>query len=250
VGLRKNKKAIAMYVVVILIIAAVVAVVLFNAAGRLRDLIEKKADEDTCRFSVMVNSEVKDATKSMLENTPLQCIANLYKAKPSNLKIDDTDSIVTQLDDCWYKMGAGDFKVYGNEILDQAFCIVCSEFTVNNKITEEELIKRLKERNSKYDEDETIHKFLHYEGKLTWNHNIFDESGIRTDAIQKPEDNDDNKNVYLVVYRRFAKGKIKVFEGDSQKLFIVHEGGIGDVTSEGLEGFKCDQLLWEKGTLQ
>ena len=266
-----NKKTMAMSVLIILIIALIAGGILIYAGVRFANLTRKRADIDTCRFSVMINSEVENIGKSIIDETTIQCPAIAYKAEAKDTTGNNIDSILKQLDDCWYKMGAGDFKVHGSEAAHQTYCIVCSEFTLNNNIELTELNSRLEFRDSKHNPKKKLNEYLKYETYSSFS-GVFGKDGKTIQKIEKSSEN--NENNYIVVFRRKAlswivegaqgigdiflpkdaeKTKDKYEKQEFQDVFIVHESGLQkmddnykkDTRDRRETGNYCDQLLWE-----
>lgn len=269
----KHKKSMAVNALIVIIIALAAAIILIIAASRFALLSKDKADIETCRFSVMINSKVKEETFSILEDTTIQCDAIEYTAEPDHTEQDNLYSVAQHLDDCWYKMGAGEFEVFGQELTHQTHCLVCSEFTVNNDIITKKLDNTLEETKSQHSPNQKLNDFIKYEEYSAFS-GVFNENGKEvTEGIIK-KSNENNKNKYLIVYRRKAlaqatKGSQKllleyilpeeigdiyseVIRKEFQDIFIVHEQGLANIeNNQGNRnrrevGNKCDQLLWEK----
>tara|TARA_Y100000034_G_scaffold14075_1_gene14692 strand:- start:1357 stop:2091 length:735 start_codon:yes stop_codon:yes gene_type:complete len=240
----KHKKSMTVNALIIIIIALAAAIVLIIAASRFALLTKESADVNTCRFSVMLNSEVKEKTFNILEDTSIQCDAIEYNVEPKHTEQDNVISIAQQLDDCWYKMGAGEFNVFGKDfILSQGHCIVCSEFTVNNDIKVSDLENTLKTRKSKWEKKLMLDKYFLF--KKNFKFTDFGENGEQETSLIK------KNNPYLVVFRRYGESQTKTGakklllapETEDQRMFITHENGLSKISHS---SYKCDQLLWEK----
>ncbi len=252
---KNNKKAMTMKMIVMLIIALLAGLILMITAAQIAFKSREKADTEICRFSVVLNSKIRDGTYSVVENTPIECIATEYEAEDDFNIFQDMNMIAEQLDNCWYKTGAGELEVFGREGGgEQNHCLVCSEFFTKNDIKLDELKVAIETRNSNWYKKKKLNEYLSFREK-PFELKLVDENGdIKSETIKGSDHNN-----YLVMYRRqqltrfdewlnIAKNKGKSFfdfeteEGD-QRVFIVNEDGLSRLKEK---DFKCNQLLWQK----
>lgn len=150
-----NKKAMSMDVLVILLILALGAIALFAFSGKLSSLFREDADIETCRLSVLAQSQTRklplvgSTPKTMI---PLDCPRRNIKifedkvelnAKKSRkydfkkLTKDEVNYILAEeLRLCWYKMAEGNRDVFENAYLwgfPYNVCLICTEIQFDDK---------------------------------------------------------------------------------------------------------------------
>lgn len=233
---------------VMLIIVLLAAIILLVFASDFIFMTREKTDLEVCKFSVIINSKIKGVSLSTMEDTPVQCPATVYEHDEDFTKYNDIYYILEQMDNCWYKAGAGELGVFGHIFTEgESYCIVCSEFTTNNDIVRSELQTNLNIRKSRWAKGKKVGEYLSFREK-NYGLNIFDKSGEVDGNIYKSTEKE--KNNYLAVYRRetnsgfadLVRKVFPVFGTESQTVFISHEEGLSRIN----KALDCDQVLWQK----
>ncbi len=144
------KKAEMMFTTLVAVFILVLgALVLFKYAGDLKSILTEDADIETCRLSVLAQSQMKALGKSVV---PLDCPRRNLKIYSNKVEINGKKSskyefkeistedinfiFAEELRSCWYKMTEGNRDIFENSIfygVDNT-CLICSEIEFNDNL--------------------------------------------------------------------------------------------------------------------
>ena len=145
-----DKKAVSPEIMVVLLAFIIVAIILLTFSGQLTSLFKEDADIETCRLSVLAQSQTKLFGKSIV---PLDCPRRNLKIFENKVEIngkkskkyefnkltaDEVNHIAAEeMRLCWYKMAEGNRNIFEQSYLFETksnTCVICSEIQFDDKL--------------------------------------------------------------------------------------------------------------------
>ena len=251
-----NKRGVEPQVLVVLIIAIASAIVLFSFGYSTAGTLKENADVDTCRLSVMAQSQTKFFGKSVVK---LDCPRRNIKIFENKVELNGKASkkysfgkltqeevnkiAAEELRLCWYKMAEGNQNVFEESYIfgTDRTCLICSEIQFDEKIKTRQftgidnyLRNRTMPKSTMNYWEYLVRNQNHPAAKLPWSQ-YTPWGSAQTGKIYESVFNSNEK--YLVYFLAYKPPRVAEFIGAYPSIYYIGLGKADKIREE------CDILM-------
>ena len=163
-----------------IILAVVVAGFVIAIAWKATIGLQQPTNIKTCRLSVEAGSAIRGSPIAVNR----ACETFIDREIGSAKKDQALQRISDRLWECWYMNGEGKYHAFESREGTEAHCFICSQFTLSESITENELLRFITKDQYQHEAD-TVRKFLN-QGLLRWK----GQELLAAEHVRLPKDED------------------------------------------------------------